>query len=336
MKSIILDSLAADPRFSGVQKEKNWRSLWDPSAFRRPDVQATYRGLRIAFEIQLSTTFIDVIAARRAFYLAEGGLLFWIFKEVDPGDRRLTVDDVFIPNNHNLFVANDETLRLSREAGKLTLKCHYRVPRLVGSEIVEDWHAQFVTVDQLTLDVEHQRVYFLDYAAVRATVDAHAKSAGDELRDRFQAFWERFDGRRDNEGVFFPDVKVQRDYQSLRDALNRMGFNLPRYHTERNFVATMRLCYSAKLGRPIGFRLKSLNQVAHRAYDGYKPLLHAFISLTDVYGHRPALEKADQTGKWRERRAEAESAWSTDRFRPDDRYADLLAFLFPEAKQCFA
>ncbi len=40
---------------------------------------AKFGELRMAFEIQLSTTFIRVIAERREFYLREGGLLVWLF-----------------------------------------------------------------------------------------------------------------------------------------------------------------------------------------------------------------------------------------------------------------
>ncbi len=82
MKDWLVRSLSADGRFSDVLVEKIWKGAWT-SQWRKPDVQAVYGGQRIAFEIQLSTTFLDVIAGRRDFYLAEGGLLFWIFARFD-------------------------------------------------------------------------------------------------------------------------------------------------------------------------------------------------------------------------------------------------------------
>lgn len=78
MKEIIAESLHCDPRFSQIKIEATWAAL-DRGKWRKPDVQAVFDGLPVAFEIQLSTTFLRVIAERRAFYLREGGLLCWIF-----------------------------------------------------------------------------------------------------------------------------------------------------------------------------------------------------------------------------------------------------------------
>jgi len=337
IKSIVVESLTADTSFSCVKTEKNWRSLWDPSAFRRPDVQAVRDGLRIAFEIQLSTTFIDVIAARRAYYLAQGGLLFWVFKGLNQQDRKLTIDDVFIPNNHNLFVADDETLRLSRESGKLTLRCHYREPTLRDGEVVEIWHEQLVMIDQLTLDVPNQRAFFFDYAAARAALERRLRSADDQIRNDFQAFWERF-------GAGY-DPAAEEEYKRVSAKIDDLKINVAAKHTDSEFSAAMRLCYSAKVGRPIGFEYENdrLIQVAHWAYDHHKPLLYAFTRLVEVYGHTPTLASQDRTGKWANRRKEAEQAWlESDNFQAeenvfdhDESYSDLLAFLFPEASKCF-
>ena len=60
----------------------------------------------MVFEIQLSTTYVNVIAERRDFYLNEGGMLLWIFYNFDAGERRLTQDDVFFNNNRNAFVVS--------------------------------------------------------------------------------------------------------------------------------------------------------------------------------------------------------------------------------------
>lgn len=57
LKRLIERSLRADPRFEEVQVETTWRGQRDPAVLRRPDIQATLGGLRIAFEAQLTTTF---------------------------------------------------------------------------------------------------------------------------------------------------------------------------------------------------------------------------------------------------------------------------------------
>ncbi|WP_407066812.1 DUF6035 family protein [Extensimonas sp. H3M7-6] len=50
--------------------EETWKG--SIGEWRRPDVQAKFGDLRMAFEIQLSTTYIRVIAERQEFYLREG------------------------------------------------------------------------------------------------------------------------------------------------------------------------------------------------------------------------------------------------------------------------
>ncbi len=83
LKEIVKESLENAPNFSEVAVEKVWRGM-DRSKWRKPDVQALWKGTtRIAFEIQLSTTFLHVIAERRLFYRDEGALLCWIFKRFD-------------------------------------------------------------------------------------------------------------------------------------------------------------------------------------------------------------------------------------------------------------
>ena len=49
-----------------------------------------YAGQRVAFEIQLSTTYLDVIAGRRDFYLEQGGLC--LLYTSDAADERSSVD----------------------------------------------------------------------------------------------------------------------------------------------------------------------------------------------------------------------------------------------------
>ena len=51
----------ADPQFSAIDTEKRWKDA-DGICWRQPNVQGKWRGHRIAFEVQLSTTFLHLIA----------------------------------------------------------------------------------------------------------------------------------------------------------------------------------------------------------------------------------------------------------------------------------
>ena len=105
MKAWLASSLHADSNFTSVNTEARWNNH-DRSAWRQPDVQAIYKNVQVAFEIQLSTTFLDVIVERREFYRKEGGLLFWVFKDFPTENRRMTLEDVFYNNNRNAFIVS--------------------------------------------------------------------------------------------------------------------------------------------------------------------------------------------------------------------------------------
>lgn len=140
LKEIIAESLRSDPEFSDVEVEAVWRGE-EANQRRKPDVRATWMGaLPVAFEVQLSTTFLRVIAERREFYLRNGGLLFWVFNRFDMGDARLTMEDLFYNNNRNAFIASEETVAASKALGSLVLDCVWSEPSV--DEGVVSWRQQ--------------------------------------------------------------------------------------------------------------------------------------------------------------------------------------------------
>jgi hypothetical protein len=61
MKQWLVESLEASGKFVNIAQEQRWKGPVT-GAWRKPDVSARYQGLPVAFEVQLSTTFLDVIA----------------------------------------------------------------------------------------------------------------------------------------------------------------------------------------------------------------------------------------------------------------------------------
>jgi hypothetical protein len=66
MKQWIVDSLYASGDFADIRQESRWQGTIT-GEWRKPDVSAIYRSISIAFKVQLSTTFLDIIAERRFF-----------------------------------------------------------------------------------------------------------------------------------------------------------------------------------------------------------------------------------------------------------------------------
>ena len=93
-------SLSADPRFKEVVQEKTWKASEGLTGLRRPDVSARTNTGRLAFEVQLSTTFMDVVLSRKEFYRAEGAALVWVLPFFHPSYRRMTDDDILSRSRH--------------------------------------------------------------------------------------------------------------------------------------------------------------------------------------------------------------------------------------------
>ena len=193
---LIERSVAADPSFQTIQLEKVWRSTRNPKARRQPDVRADSARLgSLAFEAQLSTTFLDVVVARRAFYREEGALLVWVLGHFLPEYRRLMIDDLLFSNNSNVFVVDDETASISEARNALHMRCFFRRPVRNERELVDEWCEEIVPFDRLIWDAEKQTAFFFDYsgeeaklkAAIAAEVAAERAQSDKKLRSEFFA-----------------------------------------------------------------------------------------------------------------------------------------------------
>lgn len=323
MKEIVAESIACDPRFSPPKSEETWKGTL--GEWRRPDVQAKFGELRMAFEIQLSTTFIRVIAERREFYLREGGLLVWLFKRFDESGNRLTQDDVFYNNNRNVFLASEETLAASKAAGKLCLECRWTEPVADGDSVVLHWRRRIVPIDELTIDAERQRIFFYDFDGAVARLCANSKSAREEtLRRRFEAFWlDRAARDRSDDSAA---------WKGLRNAFDEVGLLLTPYPGGEGSEILLNALYSAKHGKIIGWRYKKFIEIAHLIASGYKTYLWAFRLALAAYDRRKQILAEDESGLWRKKVLQYRSLMDKGalEYLPDRRFDGLVAFLFPE------
>lgn len=332
MKRWLVESLSASGQFNDIQEEMRWTGRIT-GEWRKPDVVATVNGLKIAFEVQLSTTFLDVIAARRLFYLKEGGLLFWVFAAFEEEFRRLTLDDVFYNNNQNAFIVSQETRDASLKAGDFLLDCVWAEPpsgRLEG-RLLRDR----VSFRDLKLDVEKQQAYFFDYAAAvrQQAADAAAERAGwpQEFERWFLEVAAEHSSLYDQEDALatFPDeVPVHwGDGEMLTDT------PLSFYGPERRLpVAMLNAIYSAKQGLPVGLNRKQFVEVAHYVSASHPRYLLWFRRALQVYGRASLLKEQDRSGNWtkRVRAYRKDMREDPDKYAADQSHQLLFEFLFPE------
>lgn len=319
MKEALAKCLAADARFSDIRVEEVWKGRWT-SDWRKPDVQATYNGLRVAFEIQLSTTYLDVIAARRAFYLQQGGLLFWIFARFDAERLRMTEDDVFYNNNFNAFVVNAQTVEASLADRSFQLECIWSTP-LRGGGVSGLWR-QLVSFDQLTLDSANQRAYFFDFEGEQRARDDAASAAYEALRNEFEVAFAT--------GAFY-GTGGEAVWDGLRARFARAGVPLPRRRMELPYTLIQAL-YSAKTGAPVASKKKRLVEIAHHVATGSKRHLRWFSRALRHWQRGPQLKTEDRSGLWAKkvRACQEDEAADPSAFAPDCTHQRLVEFLFPE------
>lgn len=346
IKTLIERGLLADHRVSEVSSEKNWRSTKDMKVRRRPDVSARFGSVRIAFEAQLSTTFLDVVVGRRIFYKDEGALLVWILPWFDPAYRRMTDDDILFMNNSNILVVDAETAQLSEATGKFTLRCHYREPFLDGLNRAEVWKSRIVNLGELTLDLNGQRAFWFDFdradaelhlrreellAEERQKKEEERRRRQEEriarLRAEFFAFWE------DNANWHSENDYEDEEWDGLRDRFADIGIALPVNHkSNRHFRPVVSALASIKEKRVIGSDHKKLIQIAHHIADQYKPYVLLFGWAVKTYEVGDILAKQDKSEKWAAKRAVIRDAIKANdpAYSPDNSWDDALRFLFPE------
>lgn len=153
---------------SNVEIEKRVYSALPFFGWRQPDVQIEYKGHKIVFEIQLSTTFLSVITERDTFYRLNDCYILWIFnfddnrKYVDLNN--LAMKDIYFANKRNAFIFDDEARAWGRESGQLVLKCNWVEPD-------STWHyantekrfgGERVTLDMLKFDCDTHKLYYID------------------------------------------------------------------------------------------------------------------------------------------------------------------------------
>lgn len=347
VKRLLRSSIDVDPDFDHqlTREEKNWYGATDEEKWRRPDIAAVRKGtdginLKIAFEIQLSSTYLKVIAARREFYLSENALLFWIFKDATDTDPRQYQDDLFYNNNSNLFMVDENSQCLSREQGRLIFRCCYYEPVLEGVNVKDVWRERFVRFDDLTIDIGNQRVYWYDYKGEKARLlETAGKVAWEleehELRERYVDFWIKFH----NGECKDPDG----EYRQIRNKLSIHDILIPE-RLDREISRFTQMVLSAKAGEGVMTGYKTLLEVANHAYIHGKQFLWYFGRVLQHYGNWEKLLAQDsEAGRKKKCRGKDHESWTkkgmtikrgidcnSAEFKQDRSYDKLFFFLFPE------
>jgi len=318
-KHLLAESMGCDSCFSDIKVETVVTGR--DGGRRKPDVQAMFNGMRVAFEVQISTTFLRVIAERRAFYRREGGLVVWIFHSYERDSARLTQDDIFYNNNCNLFLASEETLKASRALGKFMLDCRWAEPYIGNGQLRTHWDGELVAFADLQIDLAEQRVFLFDYDARMLAL--RAGDAPARRRD-FERFWLA----RQNDDPYDEDM-----WDGLRTAFAACGIALPVAPNWGGAPAhLLNALYSVREGRPVGWRFRRLVDVARQVATRHKTLLRALLRALDVYGRWEQIRQEDDDSAWSIQLEQCQPGLvaNSPEYEAESRFDELVDLLFPE------
>lgn len=327
LKNLIADSLRRDPKFTEPVVEGSWKGK-DNKELRRPDVRSRFAdAIDVAFEVQLSTTFGRVMAEREVFYKNEGGLLVWIFGNFDPDHARLMMEVIFVNNNRNAFVVNEATEAASLESGCLVVECHWLQPSRTNDHITWIHNRRLVRFDELTLDQQNQRAYYVDTEAEEARIKAEI--AGPPLAERFIEFWLAKEGFEDRAK---PDYTIANEaWVVFQREFATQGARLPP-RSDYDFIDVMRTMLLAKLGKAVGWGYKDFKAAAHHVHDDKQRYLWMFVPALRHYGRLADIEREDKNGKWQTKMMKWKEGVlrHEQTFEEDHRFNNVLRRVFPE------
>lgn len=193
-KHLLADFLNKDVAFEGIQVEKTFREenqTGVAKSWRRPDVSATYikENQKVAFELQVSTTFIDVIIDRERFYKENNSYIAWIFLKFEA--KKFTELDIAYANRGNALVFDNDSIEASKQANELIVKCYYKKPEVIednDSVYINDcWEHTMVPVRELQFDNTEGKLYFVDSKQLRKDAQSLVIKRREEIRKQKEA-----------------------------------------------------------------------------------------------------------------------------------------------------
>jgi len=177
LKRLIGHYLEQDQEIDGIRIDEVYKDRAISDKWRKPDVLVDHRRFgKIAFELQLSTTFLSVIVGRSLFYQQQGIYLIWIFPNFSLQNdlQKFTQKDVFYNNNSNVYVFDKNAQENSERANKLVLTCYYKIYKIEDDEVIGHWEQAKIELQDLHF-LEDCQFYYFDSDSDKAALEKKAQ-----------------------------------------------------------------------------------------------------------------------------------------------------------------
>lgn len=305
LKHLIAEKISKDSRFSEVKIDKRFDGVCKD--WREPDVSAIFEGKRVVFELQLSTTFLSVIAERNLFYRNNQTYIIWIFdnKRQNIEAMRFTEKDVFYPNHHNAFFIDE-----SSDGKQFKLICGFEKPFIDKGLIKNDWQLEKIDFNDLTFGPNFQ-VYWFDY-------EYHEKLLIEEIeKKRFLEFGDRWRNA------------TYEDRQHLLSQHNHILKEQCKNFNYYELASLLDCLYSIKFKQVIGYNYIRVVQLIHQYLDkdaGGKSHFGEYVFKAIRVYARDQIKQEDKS----EKLFNKGKAYRKKHFEQTCKYDPFLKHLFPE------
>jgi len=310
LKNLVAEKLSRDARFSEIQVDTRFEGVCRD--WRKPDVSAQYEGKRIAFELQLSTTFLSVIAERNTFYEKNETYILWLFdnRRQNVENMRFMEKDIYFPNHHNAFFIDGRS-----DNDNFSLICGYEKPILNNGRIVNIWETQEVDFSELLFD-DNYRIYWFDYE--RELQSVKEKIGSIKLLE-FEKLWQSVQSEIEREKALHELTQI---FEIHFEDIN--------YY---DLIALLSCLYSIKCKKVIGYNYAKLIQVLHQFFQkdigAHSHFGEYALKAIGTYGAKDQVLQEDRTGKF----VKKTRRYVKHGFELTHKYDQVLQLLFPELFQ---
>lgn len=163
------DDRSREVGIENVEIEKRITSQVPYFNWRQPDISAEYKGKKMVFELQLSTTFLSVIVERDIFYRMNNIFIVWIFNFSDNQEfinlGNLMCKDIYYSNKRNAFIFDKKAMILTKERKQLILNCIWFEPLIENGKIdlsKSIKKSEYISIEDLQFDESNYKPFYVD------------------------------------------------------------------------------------------------------------------------------------------------------------------------------
>jgi len=212
LKEFIASFLIKDKKMNNIKIEKVVKSTIEKKDWKKPDISAVFLNKKMVFEIQLQTTYLNIIQDREDFYKENKIYIMWFFYNFNVEKNTYSEKDIFYGNNLNAYVITNKSIALSLILNDFIFYCYYRKPFIqIDDEIDFLWSKKIIKLSNLNFDSKNYKVFFFNYIEEEKKLQTKIKI------DKFMLDTEQYDYENINYKYydFFSNLGIKKFETSL-------------------------------------------------------------------------------------------------------------------------